>query len=228
MLGARGTSAVHAGRPAVPSIWAKLSIISLLLGTFPGRRWKSNSLPQLSTTGKSWGAPCPPFMLGPFLRDVRGQQLRAAVEGGSCWCFQLLKSFMVADALRFATPLSSAILASLCALPVAAPSPLQSQPSLGDKHMPHRVPQQRFQGPEPCVIPFDNLPEQFPYPACPAVGEFRLWQKLCLPSERLKTPTRSADSSLSTKKEKHRHQRGFFFPPCPSLLPATGPTGLML
>lgn len=76
------------------------------------------------------------------------------------------------------------------------------------------------------VTPFDNL--QFPYPACPAVGEFRLWQKLCLPSEGLKTPTRSADSSLSTKKEKHGHQRGFFSPPCPSPLPATDPTGLML
>lgn len=76
------------------------------------------------------------------------------------------------------------------------------------------------------VTPFDNL--QFPYPACPAVGEFRLWQKLCLPSEGLKTPTRSADSSLSTKREKHGHQRGFFSPPCPSPLPATDPTGLIL
>lgn len=61
VLEARGTSAVHAGRPAVPSIWAKLSSIPLLPGTFPGHRWKSNSLPQLSTTGKSWGAPCPPL-----------------------------------------------------------------------------------------------------------------------------------------------------------------------
>ena len=157
-------------------------------------------------------APC--SCLDPVCGTAEDSSCVQLWEGGSRWCFQLLKPFMVADALRFAPPpLSAAMLASLCTLPAAAPFPLQSQPSKAWVTSTCRTGcHSRDFGALNPVTPFDNLPEQFPYQACPAVGEFRLWQKLCLPSEGLKTQTRSADSSLSTNREKHGHQWVFPIP----------------